>query len=503
MTRRRSVWVSVFGLMLAFASGCGDGGKHGAPVAGEAPAEADCGDGKDNDGDGFVDCDDLDCRATSKSCELAPALDRTVATTVWESAQFLFNGKDPIQKGTKAKQFSRKRIAILRGKVVDRAGKPLPGVQVSVAGHDEWGTTSTRPDGLFDLAVNGGSELLVQFSRDGYLAAERGVAPHWESYQAVPSVGLIEEGSSATKVAAHVDHEQVAVGEAVEDKLGSRQPLLVFVRDLTATATLDDGSEKDLPEFHVRLTEYPFEAPSREALNEPSRFAPGTTPTRGGVTYGIEASIDEARDLGASEVHFSDPISIVVENFLKLPVGSPVPLGYYERGKGHWQPEQGGRVIELLGVTGDEADIDADGDGEADDDSALEDAGVSHAERRELRCGKRAGRQQIDDQTRITAFCPRCDRTDGASTALHVVYYRQHRSGHRMILRLKGKARSTASLHTRSAASCSRTLTYASGMSECVSRWKRVFVGEPRHGRDPAPALPSGRCVDSRIRSLF
>ncbi|HVY28776.1 MAG TPA: RHS repeat-associated core domain-containing protein [Polyangiaceae bacterium] len=384
MTRPRSVWISFFGLLLTVASGCGDGGKHGAPVAGEAPAEADCGDGKDNDGDGFVDCEDLDCRTTSKSCELAPALDRTVATTVWESAQFLFTGKDPIQKGTKPKQFSRKRIAILRGKVVDRAGKPLAGVQVSVAGHDEWGTTSTRSDGLFDFAVNGGSELLVQFSRDGYLAAERGVAPHWESYQAVPSVGLVEEGSSATKVAAHLDHEQVAVGDAVEDELGSRQPLLVFVRDLTATATLADGSEKELQEFHVRLTEYPFEAPSREALNEPSRFAPGTTPTRGGITYGIEASIDEARELGASGVHFSAPISIVVENFLKLPVGSPVPLGYYERGKGHWQPEQGGRVIEVLGVTGDEANVDADGDGESDDDSALTDLGVSHAERREL-----------------------------------------------------------------------------------------------------------------------
>ncbi len=369
---------------LFISVGCGGGhpGQDG-PHTGAEP-EADCKDGQDNDGDGFVDCDDLDCRSTSKSCELVPALDRSVATTVWESAQALFSGKDPIQKGTRAKQFSRKRIALLRGSVVDRAGDPLAGVHVSIAGHDEWGSTLTRPDGVFDLAVNGGSELLVQFSRDGYLAAERGVAPRWGSYQSVPAVGLVEEGASATKVAAHLDHEQIAVGDAVEDDLGSRLPLLVFVRDLTATATLPDGTDKDLSEFHVRLTEYPFEAPSANNLNQPSRFAPGTTPTRGGVTYGVEASIDEARDLGASEVTFSDPISIVVENFLKLPVGSPVPLGYYERGKGHWQPEQGGRVVQMLRVTGDEADLDVDGDGKADDDSTLTDLGISHAERREI-----------------------------------------------------------------------------------------------------------------------
>ena len=383
MTRRRPFWISLVGLSLALPA-CGDGEKHSGPGKGDAPAETDCSDDKDNDGDGFTDCQDLDCRSASKSCELAPPLDRTVATTVWESAQFLFTGKDAVQKDTKAKNFSRKRIAILRGKAVDQAGEPLPGVHVSIAGHKEWGYTLSRADGVFDLAVNGGSELLVQFSREGYLAAERGVQPRWQGYQPVPSVGLVEEGTSVTKIAGKLGNEQVAMGDAVDDALGSRQPILVFVRDTTVTAELPDGSEQELPNFHVRLTEYPFEAPSAETMNQPSRFAPGTTPTRGGLTYGIEASIDEARELGATEVRFSDPVSIVVENFLNLPVGSPVPLGYYERGKGHWQPEQGGRVIKVLGVTDGEADIDADGDDKAEEHAALEKLGVSHAERREL-----------------------------------------------------------------------------------------------------------------------
>jgi RHS repeat-associated protein len=368
---------------ILFIAACGDDPTPDKPIA-EASTEQDCSDSKDNDGDGVTDCEDLDCRVAGSSCELAPKLDRSVATTVWESAQFLFTGKDALQKDTSSKAFSKKRIAIVRGRVVDRAGEPLAGVRVSVAGHEEWGHTLSRADGFYDLAVNGGSQLLVQLSSDGYLAAERSVKPAWQSYGSVPTVGLIEETGPKVELKTGADGEQIALGEAVEDAFGKRQPLLVFPRDTTATAELPDGSEQELASFHVRLTEYPFEAPTAENASEPSRFAPGSTPTRGGLTYGIEASVEEARELGATEVRFSELVAIVVENFLGLPVGSPVPMGYYRRGRGQWQPENAGRVVEVLGVTDDEADIDADGDGDAEDHDALYEIGISHAERRQL-----------------------------------------------------------------------------------------------------------------------
>src|SRR5262249_16667759 len=220
MEKRRSV-LGVVGpvasLLLVVLTGCGDGKHGGASGPAAAPtAETDCRDGKDNDGDGFTDCEDADCRLSSKKCELAPALDRSVATTVWESAQFLFTGKDPVQQGTSAKTFSKKRIALLHGKAIDHAGDPLGGVRVSVVSHKEWGYTTTRPDGAFDLAVEGGSQLLVQFSRDGYLSAERGVQVAWQSYEALPDVGLIETSKAATQIAVKADHEQVAEGDVVE-----------------------------------------------------------------------------------------------------------------------------------------------------------------------------------------------------------------------------------------------------------------------------------------------
>lgn len=374
----------VLGTLLAL-TGCGDDGKpKGQSDAGPTAGETDCGDGADNDGDGFADCDDLDCRITSKSCDLAPKLDRTVPTTVWEAAQFLFTGKDPVQKKTSAKAFSRKRIAILRGKVVDHAGEPLAGVRVSVAAHDEWGYTVSRPDGLFDLAINGGSQLLVQFSRDGLLSAERGIQAAWRSYEAVPEVGMIAAGQAVTKIAANADHEQVAEGDVIEDPLGRRQPVVVFVKDTKAKAKLPDGTEEELKELHVRLAEYPLELPSADTIDEPSRFAPGTSPHPGSLSWGVEATIDEAQALGATTVEFSTPASVLVENFLGLPVGSPIPMGYYQRGKGHWQEEQAGRVIEIVGVTDEEADVDVDGDGEADDEDVLRKLHILHGTRREL-----------------------------------------------------------------------------------------------------------------------
>lgn len=384
MTRRWQLWTSLLGLWLVL-PGCGDGGKQPASQQpGVVPGETDCSDGADNDGDGLSDCEDLDCRLAGTSCELAPKLDRTVPTTVWEAAQFLFTGKDPLQKDTSAKAFSRKRIAILRGKVVDRAGEPLAGVRVSIGGHDEWGHTISRPDGVFDLAVNGGSQLLVQFSRDGLLSAERGVQAAWRSYESVPEVGMVAAGEAVTPITGNADHEQVAVGDVVEDALGRRQPVVVFVKDTKATAKLPDGSKEELKELHVRLAQYPLELPAAETIDEPSRFAPGTAPHPGSISWGIEATIDEAQALGATIVEFSTPASILVENFLGLPVGSPIPMGYYQRGQGQWHPEQAGRVIEIVGVTDDEADVDVDGDGEADGEAVLRKLHILHGTRREL-----------------------------------------------------------------------------------------------------------------------
>jgi hypothetical protein len=47
-------------------------------------------------------------------------------------------------------------------------------VQISVLKHLEFGQTLSRPDGMFDMAVNGGELLTVNYQKVGFLPAQRG-----------------------------------------------------------------------------------------------------------------------------------------------------------------------------------------------------------------------------------------------------------------------------------------------------------------------------------------
>ncbi len=383
MTHRIRLWHCLIPLFALNACGGDDPAKPKSktdPTAGERPIETVCDDGTDNDGDGFADCDDLDCRSVGGACELAAPLDRTVATTVWEAAQFLFTGMDPVQKEADTQSFERHRIAIVSGKVTDVSGEPLGDVRITVRGHAEFGYTLTRADGAFDLAVNGGSRLLLEYEKEGFLSVQRATQPGWQRYAVVGEVGLIERSRDATVVQAAASGAQVAVGTEVEDERGKRQPLVIISPDTDASAVLPDGSEVALDKLSVRMTEYPLEAPTLQTLVNGPRFSPGSLPVSSALSYGVEFSVDEAEKLGATSVQFSEPVVLYVDNFLGLPVGSPVPLGYYSHADAQWQSADAGRVVSVVSVTDGAAALDFDGDGIAEDESALDDFGVTSGE---------------------------------------------------------------------------------------------------------------------------
>lgn len=304
-----------------------------------------------------------DCRVTG-GCDVAPALDRTVPTTVTEAARFLYEGDDPLQKGVDRDALDARRIAVVRGKVEDPGGGPAAGVKVSVLGRPEFGWTLSRADGAFDMAVNGGGRLVFVYEADGFLKVQRSVQPAWQRYATLPAVALLSASTKVSRV--RPGSGEAATAERVEDEFGSRQPLVVFEPGTRASARLADGSRKDLDSLSLSITEYPFE-PSAEVV---PRFAPAT-PTSSGLHYALSFSVAEAEEIDAERISFDQPAAVYVDNFLQLRPGSRAPLGYYNDKIGQWEQQEPAWVIEILGSSGGRAELDIDGDGRADDPAEL------------------------------------------------------------------------------------------------------------------------------------
>src|SRR6185436_13825023 len=88
----------------------------------------------------------------------------------------------------------------LRGRVLDETGDPLSNVMVTVLDHPEYGSTLSRANGRFDLAVNGGSLLTVRYEKAGLLPMQRQENVPWQDYAHLPDVVLIPLDAEVTAV---------------------------------------------------------------------------------------------------------------------------------------------------------------------------------------------------------------------------------------------------------------------------------------------------------------
>jgi RHS repeat-associated protein len=307
--------------------------------------------------------------------DVAPPLVPNAVTRFADATAFLHEGPDPIQTGLAPGAIEPGRAAVLRGRVLDRAGAPLRGVAVNVLHHPQLGQTLSRADGWFDLAVNGGGLLTVHYQRAGFLPAQRQVRGPWQDYAVLADVVLVPLDPVVTTIdlGAAVPM-QVARGSVMTDGDGSRQATLLFPQGTQASLVMPDGSTQPLSTLAVRATEFTVGTSGPRAM-------PGELPPASAYTYAVELSADEAFEAGATEVRFSQPVPFYVENFLGFPVGTRVPLGYYDRAVGRWTAAPDGQVVRILAVAGGLADLDTTGDGGADNGVAL---GVTDAERARL-----------------------------------------------------------------------------------------------------------------------
>lgn len=299
---------------------------------------------------------------------VAPPLSAGSASDICTAATFLFAGDEPIQIDViqDKLRLDTCQIAVIRGQVLTADQQPLPGVTISILDRPEYGYTLSRSDGMFDLVVNAGKQLTVNYKLDGRIPVQRQLTTPWQDYTALPDVVLLSYDEQVTTINLTQPTMQVAQSSIINDDSGARQATLLFPANTRATMHFAGNSRAAAPltTMNVRATEYTV------GENGPAAM-PGDLPAQSGYTYAIEFSVDEAVAADAATVEFDQPVIFYVENFLEFPVGGDVPVGYYDRERGEWIPYDDGRVITIVDIANGLATVDSDGNGLADNDLNL------------------------------------------------------------------------------------------------------------------------------------
>jgi RHS repeat-associated protein len=321
------------------------------------------------------------CGLPPDPATIAPALDPTITTTLFDAVSFLFESATPVQTDVSAGAIDPLRASLLRGSVRLRDGSPLSGVTVEVLGSPDTGRTLTRLDGRFDLVVNGGGSVVLKYSHPAYLPVQRQLEVDWSDYSTAPEVVMMGYDETVSVVDLTQSDVATATGSVVTDEDGARQATVMFMPGTTATITHADGTQEQLLELSLRLTEYTVGEDGEAAM-------PGTLPPASAYTYAVEISSDEvvARGIKRNGIDtvLSQPVSYYLTNFLGFEAGTPVPVGYYDGDKGQWIADESGVVMNILSTSADIATVDTDGDGAPDPAARLEELGLSAAELIEL-----------------------------------------------------------------------------------------------------------------------
>jgi RHS repeat-associated protein len=264
--------------------------------------------------------------------------------------------EDLVPEDATVEQYDPERFSLITGLVQDPNQQPLAGVMITIHSYAEYGSVATDDQGRFSIPVEGGGTLTVIYQKQGLISAQRKVDVPWNDNAIAETVVMISEDPIATTLTFDGDADTVVThkSEDVVDGSGKRAVTMVFSGDNKAYLVDEQGNDvQELTTITTRATEY-----------QTPQSMPAKLPPNSAFTYCAEVSVD-----GVERVRFDKPVTTFIDNFLGFPVGSIVPVGYYDRDKGVWVPSENGVVVQLLDTDADGvADaLDADGDGQPDD----------------------------------------------------------------------------------------------------------------------------------------
>jgi hypothetical protein len=233
-------------------------------------------------------------------------------------------------------------MALVRGTVADSTGAGLPNATISVLNHPEFGTTLSLANGEYFFVVNGGAPLTIRASKTGFLASDRLVNPPWGGTDFAQDIVLIALDTKVTTVtfsAGGLVSGTTTPANYDSDTSPARTAAVYFPVNVGATA-----NGVALPATaKFRVTEYTAGARGQNRM--PANVAANTM-----YTYAAEFTLEDASGNRYDSVTFATPVMSYVDNFLNLAVSETVPVGYYDRQAGNWQPMPNGRVIAVDGA---------------------------------------------------------------------------------------------------------------------------------------------------------
>ena len=268
-----------------------------------------------------------------------------IPTAVGDSVRFLFEHEESVQTGVDTNEMAAHQLSVLRGRVFDISSNALGGVAISILGAPEFGNTLSRTNGCYDMAVAGGIAMSVNFSRYGYLPVQRVVDVPWQETVDIPDVFLIQNDTNLTVVSfTNGPAAQVAQGAQVSDADGTRRAMVIIPTNATASIITYAGVTQEVEQLTTRFTEYTAGSAGPGAM-------PGDLPESVAYTYAIElGSLEAQTKEQGRDVLFNTNVFFYVDNFIGMPPGIVVPMGYYDNQSGAWVPSPNGIVINLLGT---------------------------------------------------------------------------------------------------------------------------------------------------------
>ena len=283
--------------------------------------------------------------APDNPADIASVLGNGIPTSVGDSIRFLFDSTNSIQTGANTNDLDSRFLSVVHGCVLDESSNMLGGVAITVQGEPDYGTTFTRTNGCYDIAVNGGRHLVFNFRSYGLLPVQRTVYVPWQEGVSIPDVFLLTSDTNLTAVVmTNASTMQVARGPVISDADGTRRAMVMIPTNARASIITYGGDTQEVDQLTTRFTEY------TEGTTGPNSM-PGDLLPSVAYTYCVELGSVEAQDkVAGRDVLFNTNVYFYTDNFLGIPAGIGVPMGYYDNDRGAWVPSQDGIVIDLLGT---------------------------------------------------------------------------------------------------------------------------------------------------------